>query len=138
MGGGDVGFRLGTEGQEGCTDFVETGVTFKEPPRHLRLPRQTAEIQDGAGVGHRLGPDVGGIDDGDGPTNTGSIWCNRQRAGIRRRIGFGSGPIYIERRVVPRDTFRIVVGHGPLWRRVNICFRSARGFIHSLVTGTLG
>ena len=66
MGGGDVGFRLGTEGQEGCTDFVETGVTFKKLPRHLRLPGETAEINNGAGMGKDVGAHGGGIDNGDG------------------------------------------------------------------------
>ena len=80
MGGGDVEFRLGTEGQEGCTDFVETGATFKEPPRHSRLPGETAEIHDGAGMGEDVGAHRGGIDNGDG---TSGICCHRQRAGIR-------------------------------------------------------
>ena len=92
MGGGDVGFRLSAEGQEGSADLVETGVTLEEPTRHLRLPGETADIHDGAGMGEDVGAHGGGIDYGDGP---GGIWCQRRRDGIRGRIGFGSGPIYI-------------------------------------------
>ncbi len=66
MDGGDVGFRLGTVGQESGADLVETGVALKEPACHLRLPGETAEIDNCAGMGHRLGPNVGGIDNGDG------------------------------------------------------------------------
>ena len=37
MGGGNVGFRFGAGGQQGCADIVEARVALKEPPRHLRL-----------------------------------------------------------------------------------------------------
>jgi hypothetical protein len=134
MGGGDVGFRLGTEGQERGADLLKTGVALEEPARHLRLPRQTAEIHDGAGMGKDVCAHGGGIDHGDG---TGGIWCQRRRAGIRGRIGFGGGPINIERWVVPGGTFGIVVGRGLRWRIVNIRRLIARGFILSLLTGTL-
>ena len=117
MGGGDVGFRLGTEGQEGSADLVETGVPFEEPARHLRLPGQTAEIHDGAGMGEDVGAHGGDIDNGDG---TGGIWCQRRRAGSRVRIRFGCRLSHIHKEVVSRDTFGINVGHGPHWRRVII------------------
>ena len=55
MGGGNVGFCLGAEGQERGADLVETGVPFEEPARHLRLPGETAEIDDGAGMGEDVG-----------------------------------------------------------------------------------
>ena len=81
MGGGDVGFRLGAVGQERGADVAETGVPFKEPARHLRLPRQTAEINDGAGMGEDVSAHGGGIDSGDG---TGGIWNQRRRVEIGR------------------------------------------------------
>ena len=118
MGGGDVGFHLGAVGQERGADLVKTGVAFEEPARHVRLPGQTAEIDDGAGMGEDVSAHGGGIDSGDG---TGGIWNQRRRVGIRGRIGFGSGPIYIERYVVPGGNFGIVIGRGLRWRRVNIC-----------------
>lgn len=117
MGGGNVGFRLGTEGQEGSADLVETGVTFKEPPRHLRLPGQTAEIHDGAGMGEDVGAHRGGIDNGDGIDG---IWGHRQRVGSRERIRFGCRLSHIHREIVSRDTFGINVGHGPHLRGVII------------------
>lgn len=117
MGGGDVGFRPGTEGQERGADLVETGVAFEEPARHLRLPGETAEIHDGAGMGKDVGAHGGGIDSGDG---TGGIWNQRRRAGIRGRIRFGCRLSNIRREVVSRETFGINVGHGPHWRRVII------------------
>ena len=117
MGGGDVGFRLGAEGQERGADLVKTGVAFEEPARHLRLPRQTAEIDDGAGMGEDVSAHNGGIDSGDG---TGGNWNQRRRAGIRGRIRFGCRLSHIHGEVVSRDTFGIVVGHRPLWRRVII------------------
>ena len=111
MGGGNVGFCLGAEGQESSADLLKTCVTLEKPTRHLRLPGETAEIHDGAGMGEDVGTHGGDIDNGDG---TGGIWCQRRRAGIRGRIGLGSGPIYIERYVVPSGTFGIVVGRGLL------------------------
>lgn len=118
MGGGNVGFPLGAEGQEGGADLVKTGVAFEEPARHLRLPGETAEIDNGAGMGKDVGAHGGDIDNGDG---TGGIWCQRRRAGIRGRIGLGREPINVHKVAVPRDTFSIVVGRGLRWRIVNIC-----------------
>ena len=66
MGGGNVGFPLGAEGQEGGADLVKTGVAFEEPARHLQLPGETAEIDNGAGMGKDVGAHGGGIDNGDG------------------------------------------------------------------------
>jgi hypothetical protein len=134
MGGGDVGFGLGAQGQEGGADLVETGVPFEKSARHLRLPGQTAEIHDSAGMGEDVGAHGGGIDNEDG---TGGICCQRRRAGIRGRTRFGCRLSHIHREVVSRDTFGIVVGRGLRWRRVNICFRSARGFILSTIACTL-
>jgi hypothetical protein len=60
MGCRDVGFRFGAGSQQGGADVVEVGVALEEPPRHLRLAGQTAEIDDGAGMGQRCGTDAGG------------------------------------------------------------------------------
>ena len=102
-------FRLGAVGQERGSDLVKTGVAFKETARHLRLPRQTAEIHDGAGMGQDVSAHGGGIDSGDG---TGGICCQRRRTGIRGRIGLGREPIIVHKVAVPHDTFSIVVGRG--------------------------
>ena len=57
----DVGFRFGAGGQQGRADVVEVSVALEEPTRHLRLTSQTAEIDDGASMGQRLGTDADGI-----------------------------------------------------------------------------
>jgi hypothetical protein len=131
---GDVRGRLRLGGEETIADLVETRICFQEPACHLRLPGEAAKIDHRAGVGDGLGTDVGSIDNGDG---TGGIWGHRRRTGIRGRIGLGSGRIHMYRYVVPRDTVRIGVGRGLCWRRVNICFRSARRFILSRIARTL-
>ena len=85
MGGRDVGFRFGAGGQQGRADVVEVSVTLEEPTRHLRLTSQTAEIDDGASMGQRLGTDAGGIGCTVGSGN-GAIGFGRWR-GVRRQDG---------------------------------------------------
>jgi len=43
------------------TDRIQTGVLLEEPPCHLRLSRQTAKVDHGAGVGNHLGADSSGV-----------------------------------------------------------------------------
>ncbi|OJG00689.1 hypothetical protein AX761_24395 [Rhizobium sp. 58] len=64
MGSANVGFRFGACGKQSCADIVKTSVALKEPPRHLRLTCQTAEIHDDASMGQSLGTDADGIGGG--------------------------------------------------------------------------
>src|SRR6056297_437154 len=57
--GRDLGLGLG--GEERRADLVEAGFPLKELAGHLRLAREAAEIDDGAGLPEDLRPDRGGI-----------------------------------------------------------------------------
>ena len=135
MGGRDVGFFPHAKCQQCSANLVETDIALKEPACHLRLPSETAEIDDGAGMGHRLGTDVGGIGNGDG---TGGVWCHRRHARIRGRMGFGREPITVHKVDVPHGIGIVVVRRTFLWRSVGDCDLIARGFILSRIDNNLG
>ena len=51
MSGENFRHGFGTGGQKRGADIFRAGVPLGEPSCHLRLTRQTAQIDDGAGVG---------------------------------------------------------------------------------------
>lgn len=95
--GRDLGLGFGIRGEERRTYLVEACVRFEEAARHLRLARETAEIDDGPGMPDGLCPNRGGIGRrtarwrGFGGRLRGVGSGSRLVLGVRDLVAFGRG-----------------------------------------------